>query len=107
MAPVSLLFFNKAVMLGSLLIGIVARPVVKNNVQSDIEIPVIDLPGEIGIQLTGREKDHPGVIRKIFFAGSDEVIHSLGRSIIQSEINIVRKHAVLPSYFVLSWKTET
>ena len=51
--------------------------------------------------------DHPGVIRKIFFAGSDEIIHRLGRSIIQSEINIVRKHAVLPSYFVLSWKTET
>ena len=48
--PIGLLLLDKAEMIRSFLIGVMAGLIVKDNLQRNVEIPVVHLPGQLGIQ---------------------------------------------------------
>ena len=104
---VVLLLLDKAEMIRGFLISIMAGLIVKDNLQGNVEIPVVHLPRQLRIQTARRKKDNPWVISKIFLIGSNQAIDRLCRIIVQGKIDVMCKHVVLQSYFSVFWKTET
>ncbi len=91
-SPVVAVLVDEDQMLGSGLVRIMGGLIAKDDMQTDLEIAIVDLTLVFGSQRTDGEERHTGVVLQIGMAGPDQPVDRLLGGILQCEEDVVGKH---------------
>src|SRR5262245_52482646 len=101
--PVRLVLLDELDVPRGLLVGVVRLAAIENDLQSDVEIDLIDGASQIGHERSGGEENRSRMPGEILAARLDHLLDGGGGAILEREIDHVAEHGDACDWVWLFW----